>query len=230
AMVWLPTDGNDTPDFLIPAKDTGQITIYTGFNVALNGPFNEVFFAGAKNQNGISISDIYSFIFEFAKKNRNIFKGVVSAVIIGEISGLYSSGIKKSPLKKNEPKNKEMVMHRDNLAEWIDLNNEPKYNKETIISFGIGVDLTSDLNFFDQNLLNSISYVHPANKANQKLYLHNHGVVFKNIPVDKTIYIDDTIKKILAEGDFLDMRHLLDNTKLENAIIGVSYISNIVKE
>lgn len=27
-MVWLPTDGNDTPDFLIPKRDTGDITIH----------------------------------------------------------------------------------------------------------------------------------------------------------------------------------------------------------
>src|SRR5690606_30932645 len=33
-MVWLPTDGNDTPDFLIPETDTGEITVRTVFNVS----------------------------------------------------------------------------------------------------------------------------------------------------------------------------------------------------
>nr|HPG30768.1 STAS domain-containing protein [bacterium] len=158
AMVWLPTDGNDTPDFLIPAKDTGQITIYTGFNVALNGPFNDIFFIASKNSSGISLAEIYSFIFEFAKKNRGFFKGIASVAMISELSGLYSSGLKKSPLKKNKPANNEMVMHKDNIAEWVDLNNDPKFENEIMISFGIGVDLTSDLSGLNQDLLNSMSY------------------------------------------------------------------------
>ena len=45
-MVWLPTDGNDTPDFLSPKKDTGEIVIYTGVNAALEGEFNDVVVGG----------------------------------------------------------------------------------------------------------------------------------------------------------------------------------------
>jgi len=36
-MVWLPTDGHDTPDFLIPKSDTGRVTLKTAFNVSIGG-------------------------------------------------------------------------------------------------------------------------------------------------------------------------------------------------
>ncbi len=29
-MVWLPTDGNDTPDFLVPRHDSDEVVIQTG--------------------------------------------------------------------------------------------------------------------------------------------------------------------------------------------------------
>jgi len=41
-MVWLPTDGHDTPDFLIPKSDTGRVTLKTAFNVSIGGGFNEL--------------------------------------------------------------------------------------------------------------------------------------------------------------------------------------------
>ncbi|MCK9343169.1 MAG: STAS domain-containing protein, partial [Massilibacteroides sp.] len=34
SMVWLPTDGNATPDFFTPAKGTGELYVYAGYNVA----------------------------------------------------------------------------------------------------------------------------------------------------------------------------------------------------
>jgi len=41
SMVWLPTDGNNTPDFLTPQESSGEVPVYTGYNITLDGPFNE---------------------------------------------------------------------------------------------------------------------------------------------------------------------------------------------
>lgn len=57
-MVWLPTDGHDTPDFLIPRKDTGKVTIHTGFNAALDGTFNDIIFARSKSETGFAVDDL----------------------------------------------------------------------------------------------------------------------------------------------------------------------------
>ncbi|MFM8457693.1 MAG: hypothetical protein ACKOB0_01915, partial [Chthoniobacterales bacterium] len=39
-MVWLPTDGNDTPDYMIPRKASTSVVLQTGFNASIRGGFN----------------------------------------------------------------------------------------------------------------------------------------------------------------------------------------------
>ena len=99
-----------------------------------------------------------------------------------------------------------------------------------MVSFGVGVDLESDLSSFDEDVMGSLFYMHPANIGNQKMLLHNHAVVFKHIPIRKNQDLDGQIRDIVKNGEFLDMRHLLDNTTIKRALIGVSYISKIVFE
>jgi hypothetical protein len=62
------------------------------------------------------------------------------------------------------------------------------------------------------------------------MYLHNHGVVFRNVPYNASLDLNSQVKKITTDGEFVDMRHLLDSTRLRKAKIGVAYIHNIVKE
>ena len=104
------------------------------------------------------------------------------------------------------------------------------FQGETMVSFGVGVDLKTDLSNFDDDVLGALFYMHPANISNQKMLLHNHAVVFKHIKLEKDGDLDSNIRKIVKNGEFLDMRHLLDNTKIKRALIGVSYISEILFE
>ena len=62
------------------------------------------------------------------------------------------------------------------------------------------------------------------------MYLHNHGVVFRNVPYEPTLDLNTQVKKIVTDGEFADMRHLLDSTRLRKAKIGVSYIQDILQE
>jgi len=229
-MVWLPTDGNDTPDFLIPKRDTGEVTIHTGFNVALEGTFNDIIIMECEDDTGLTMGDLYTGIFEIARERKADFRGFVSLALRADIQEVYSSGVKISPIKKFAPENREMIMHEDNLNRWIDINTDPKYRGETIVGFGAGVDLTSDLSSHDKDALNALFYLHPANVGNKKMLLHNHGVIFKHLPWDKSLNLDDEIKRIVTEGEFIDMRHLLDNTTISRAVIGVSYISDVIFE
>ena len=229
-MVWLPTDGNDTPDFLIPKRDTGDVTIHTGFNVALDGTFNDIIVVECGDDIGITIGDLYASIFEIAKEKRADFCGLVSVAMRAEIKEVYSSGVKISPIKKFAPENREMIMHKDNIDKWVAINTVPRYRGETMVGFGMGIDLMSDLSSFDRDSLDALFYLHPANVGNKKMLLHDLGVIFKHLPWAKNLNLDDEIKKIVTEGEFIDMRHLLDNTRFTRAVIGVSYISDIVFE
>ena len=98
SMVWLPTDGNNTPDFLTPMDTGGDVPVYTGYNITLDGPFNEYFTLETENPDGVSISDIYRIIFSSAEERVQSYHGVVAVTIWGVLAGLASSGLKKSPV------------------------------------------------------------------------------------------------------------------------------------
>lgn len=229
-MVWLPTDGHDTPDFLIPATDTGMVILHTGFNVALDGNFHDVMLVESKKDEGISVDELYSSLFKMACKMRPSFKGIISVAMQADIGEFYSSGINISPIKKFAPENGEMITHHDNIESWMNIATKPMFQGETMVSFGVGVDLETDLSSFDEDVLGSLFYIHPANISNQKMLLHNHAVVFKHRPLEKNQDLDGQIRNIVKKGDFLDMRHLLDNTRIKRALMGVSYINDILFE
>lgn len=229
-MVWLPTDGNDTPDFLIPKRDTGEVMIYTGYNVALDGTFNDIIVVESEGDMGLTIGDLYTAIFEIARERRAGFRGLVSLAMQADVGEVHSSGVKISPIKQLAPENREMIMHKDNIDRWVDINAVPKHRGETMVSFGIGIDLMSDLSSLDKDALNALFYLHPANVGNMKMLLHNHGVIFKHLPWKKNLNLDGELRRIVNKGEFVDMRHLLDNTRIIRAICGVSYISDIVFE
>jgi hypothetical protein len=150
--------------------------------------------------------------------------------MIADLEALYSSGIKMSPIKKHAPVNSGLITDAENIGRWMDVNTEPKSPGRTMISFGIGLDLTSDLSGLDRQALDNVFYIHPANAGKQKMLLHNHGVVFECMEWQYMLNLDGEIRRIAREGEFVDMRHLLDTTRITRAIAGVSYISNITPE
>jgi anti-anti-sigma factor len=229
-MVWLPTDGHDTPDFLTPYKDTGNVTIHTGFNAALEGDFNDIMIVKAKNGESFTISALYAAVFNIARQTQPNFNGVISTAMQADLDEFYSSGVKIAPVKKFAPENHQMITHKDNFKNWMDINSKPQYHGETMLSFGVGMDLSGSISTIEKEALHTLFYLNPANTEDNELILHNHAVIFKHITLKKTCDLDKTIKNIVNNGKFMDMRHLLDNTKIKQAVIGVSYITDIVFE
>jgi anti-anti-sigma factor len=231
SMVWLPTDGNNTPDFLTPVDTKGDLPVYTGFNVTLDGPFNEYLTMDATNPHGVTISDIYRTIFESARTRVTSYHGVVAVTIWGVLEGLSSSLLKKAPLATAAPPGGVSVMDPSQIHDWITSDTKSSYKGDTIVSFGFGVDLVHDLSSFNAGNLAALSYANPLNKgAENTMYLHNHGVVFRNVPYNASLDLNSQVKKIVTDGEFVDMRHLLDNTRLRRAKIGIAYIQDITRE
>jgi anti-anti-sigma factor len=231
-MVWLPTDGNNTPDFLTPAETSGgDLPVYTGYNITLDGPFNEYFTLEATNPEGISIADIYRLIFSSAPGRVDSYEGVVAVTIWGVISSFASSGLKKSPVAGSVSPEGESIMSPSHVHEWMASDSGVSYRGDTLVSFGIGIDMTHDLAHFSPVALESLYYANPLNAgAGKEMYLHNHGVVFRNIPYDSSLDLNTQVKKIVTDGEFVDMRHLLDSTRLRRAKIGIAYIQSVTKE
>jgi len=230
-MVWLPTDGNDTPDFLIPQKDTGEVVIHTGLNLALDGEFNDIILVGnAEESMPITIGDLYDALFDIARERQTPCRSLVSVAMVADLDALFSSGVKISPIKKFTPVNNGLITDTENIAQWMDINTEPKFPGRTMVSFGLGLDLTADLSSLSKPALDNVFYLHPANVSNKKMLLHNHGVVFEPLKWHHVLDLDSEIRRIVRQGEFVDMRHLLDTTRITRAIAGVSYISDIRAE
>ncbi|MCX6000695.1 MAG: STAS domain-containing protein [Chloroflexi bacterium] len=230
-MVWLPTDGNDTPDFLIPQKDTGGVVIRTGLNVALSGPFNEIAVVECTSELGLSVADLYASLFAIAKERHVPLTGLMSVAMLADVVGVYSSGVKISPVKELAPANGGMIMDQANVGTWMDISTEPKHRGKMMASFGIGIDLTADMSAFEREKLDSLFYLHPANIGQKTMLLHNHGVIFESLPWGRaSLDLDNEIRRVVREGQFLDMRHLLDNTRISRAVAGISHIQDIVFE
>lgn len=164
------------------------------------------------------MDELYASLFTLAREKEPNFKGIISVAIQADIEEFYRSGIKIAPIKKFTPKNHEMVIYPDNIKSWMNIGTEPMFKGETMISFGVGVDLTTDLSGFDEEVLGSLFYMHPANTVNKQMLLHNHAVVFKDVSLEKKGDLDGGIKSIVQNGEFLDMSHILDNSKIKHAL------------
>jgi anti-anti-sigma factor len=230
SMVWLPTDGHNTPDFLTPQDpELGDVVVYTGFAATLRGPFSE-YLTIVCGEKPLSLTELYRLIFSHAKTRPGGFSGIVAVALLGIVDGVASTGVKKSPVSSNAPADGSSIMSPANLPGWIATDTRYSYTGDTLVAFGIGIDLTSDLVLFDPGDVSALSYINPANRGDREMYLHNHGVVFRNVPYDDTRDLSSQVRTIVTEGEFLDMRHLLDSTRLSRAKAGIAYIRSIERE
>jgi len=227
SMIWLPTDGHETPDFFVPAGDAGDVRAYTAFNLSLEGSFNEIAVVEATGEEGIALDTLYRAVFDLAEERRKGCRGVVATAIWGVVAGVASTGIKKSPIAKDAPANGGSILDPENYDEWMDVSTEMKYEGYSIVTFGVGIDPSADLSGYNRTALDAIHPIHPGETETSGLYLHNHGVVFRNVPWDPEADLVRGIERCLADGEFVDMRHLLDSTRICRAKVGIAYISEI---
>ncbi len=223
-MVWLPTDGNDTPDFLVPKATSSTVTIRTSFNACLSGAFNEFFHFVATDPRGATLEEIYRAMFDFSKNRRSDYRGAIGVALRGEFTEVYGSGVVRAPVADQAPANGKWITDPSNFSEWFEYDEQPRHRGVTGLVSGVGIDQTHDLSAFNQEYLKATFYLNPANHANIQQQLHNHGVFFSPLPFpDPPRTLDEEIASVVDGGDFVDMRHLLDNTRISRALIGVIY-------
>lgn len=226
-MVWLPTDGHDTPDFLIPLADRGSVLIRTGFNISIAGGFNEVMIFDSAGPEGISMGRLVSELLRLARARRRDFRGALGLAMRAEMCDVYSSGIRKSPIAENAPANGKSILDKSNFAEWMASDAQPRHSGVTALICGVNVDLTSDLSNYDAQMFGKVFYSHPAHAATNTELTHNHAVLFKPMPLpEEPASLEQEIKRVVTGGEFIDMRHLLDRSTLKRAILGLSYIQS----
>jgi anti-anti-sigma factor len=227
-MVWLPTDGNDTPDYMIPRKASTSVVLHTGFNASIRGGFNEFVEFTAAPGRPASVREIYRALFDLAKARRPDYRGVLGLAVRAEIHEAFGAGITKSPLLGNRPTNGKMITDPSNYDEWFESDKTPRHQGATALICGAGEDLAADLSQIDQERLRRMFYINPANKGAQNEVLHNHAVFFRNAPPPGgTRDMDVEMRRVVDDGEFVDMRHLLDQTTITSALIGVNYVQEV---
>lgn len=216
AMIWLPAGGHDTPDFFVPAWDAGEVRAYTAFNLSLEGAFNEIADVGATDEDGIALDALYRAIFALAKERKRDCRGILATAIWGVVADFKGMGRKRSPA----PMNGDSTPNQENRT-------TTNYGGYSIVAFGIGIDRSADLSGYDQSALDAILAPQPEGGDANGLYLHNHGAVFRNAPWNPEADLIKGIERCFADGEFVDMRHLLNTTKIYRAKVGIAYISAI---
>ena len=225
-MVWLPCDGHGQPDFLIPKNDSGQVLMRTGFNASLAGDFHEyVEFTSAKPE-GVTMAELYRLLFDQAKARRPDFKGALGLAMRAEMPAVFGAGVVKAPVLDNKPANGKFITDPSNFVEWFEFDKEPRHRGVTGLVAGCGIDLTCDLSGFTQEYLQKTFYYNPANTGASDLTLHNHVVAFNPQPLAEGFALEAGIAAVVDQGEFLDMRHMLDASTVSRAIIGLIYVSD----
>jgi len=230
-MVWLPTDGNDSPDFLVPRQDSDAVVIRTGFNASLIGKFNEYVEFESASPQGATITEIYRVLFDRAREQRPDYRGAIGLAMRAEVGQVLGCGVVKSPVAAHAPANGKPITDPANYREWFEVDETPRHRDVTGLVCGIGLDLDAELSRFAQTPLNATFYVNPGNEGGSREQLHNHGVFFHPMPLgEKPWSLEREIQNVVNEGQFLDMRHLFDKTTIVWAIIGVIYVQDFFAE
>ena len=136
AMVWLPTDGNNTPDYMIPRKASTTVVMQTGFNASIRGGFNEFVEFTAAPGRPASVRDIYRALFDLAKTRRLEYRGVLGLAMRAEIDEAFGAGIMKSPLLSNRPANGKMITDPSNYDAWFESDKTPRNEGTTALICG----------------------------------------------------------------------------------------------
>jgi anti-anti-sigma factor len=227
-MVWLPTDGHDTPDYLIPRKASTSVVLHTGFNASLRGGFNEFVQLAAPAGRPATVRDIYRALFDQARTRRPDFRGVLGLAMRAEVHEAFGAGITRSPLLVNRPSNGKPITDAANFGEWFESDAAARHAGTSALICGVGVDLTADLSAIDEACLRRIFYINPANQGTQNEVLHNHAVFFRGAPPPGGTHdMDVEMRRVVEAGEFVDMRHLLDQTTVRSALIAVSYVQEV---
>jgi anti-anti-sigma factor len=230
AMVWLPTDGHDTPDFLLPRLDNGSVSIKAAFNINFPKTFNEIMHFKSSSPEGVSIQDFYKEIFRMSRERRKDYKGIVNLVMRANLGIVQGCRLKKAPIDKNRPSNAKPIIHNSNMNDWFAVDQPPLKKDVSALVCGMGISLSDDISSFNEDTVNKLVYMSPATFSARTQVLYNTAVLFnKTVIPDKPVDIHNDIASIIKDDSFTGLRSLMDASTITEAVIGINYIQNFVE-
>ena len=225
SLVWLPTDGNETPDFVVPDATGKGLTFFSAYHASFGGAFHEYLWFESSTADGVTLGNLCRWLFELSAKRRQDFKGALSFSFWADCAALLGWGLRHPPLAVHAPSNGKPITHRDNASEWITVDREPRHRDVTVLGCALAVDLTRDLSVYEADEFNACFYLNPANIGGKRELIQADAVVFESLPApDRDQSLDAVMKHILSNGEFRDMRALQEQTRFTRALIGVNCV------
>ncbi len=236
AMVWLPADGGDVPDFLIPRRENADMRLHTPFNVSIPSAFNEYAVFESATDAGTKLSELYKALFRLSAGRRPDYTGVLGLAAWADMVDVYGAGIKIAPVSEKTPQNKALVTDPSNVGLWFERDAAPRHTNTSCLLCGLGADPDADLSGLDRDALEAVFYASPGEDdkrppAERPPMLHTHGAVVAGADMpERMVDLDEEIKKVLEKADIVDMRHMLSASRVRRAFLGICHIREIRRD
>ena len=232
-IAWLPSDGNNTPDFLAPRAGAADFSYSLGFGVTLKGPFNDLFYfeSGGAAGLGTPLRDVYRALFAFAAAQRSAFKGALGMVCLALTPAFYGQALRRAPVESLAPANGKAIDSPDNLDAWYSTDIAPSHVDAGAMICGVAIDLMADLSGYDEVALNQAFPLNPAKLGGKSELIYNQAAVFRDLALPThPVELEETIHGLAANGNFQDLRQPLGHTTVEKAMLGVYYLDAFVPD
>lgn len=239
-IAWVPPGGG-TADYILQGNSiqseiqaTQSIReipgVFSACSFALDGDSHEVLLVESGRGQGkeITLGDIYTAICARAKERDGHYSGVLALKILADTNHYEAIVIEKSPVEANRPKNREPVWSKDNDYEWFRKSMADLNDGGTLAGFGVIYDRSTDTDLDREIISNLFPGRLPADGS--PIFSHTLGVLFKPMNWDQDADIDRVIETIETEGEVTGMFRLTTATSIRRALIGVSYIDNLLSD
>ncbi len=221
-VFYLPTDGNNIPDFLLADRLIAEVKINMLFSGSFEGKFNLIArFEARDKEKGVCLSELYRDLFDIAAK-REGFKGLLATVACGETVGLFGASLKRSPIAENAPANGLDISVKENLKKWLHFSVELEHRNKTACMVGLGLARDQARNF-SERFVQSLFSVSPTGPD---ILLHNHCVVFNFMPLTSGSFdLEGEIDRVAQHGECVSVQHLLEKSAFREGVVGVCLVT-----
>ncbi len=229
AVYWLPGDGRQVADFLIAGVEAGEggarLPVYLLYGLSLEGA-SQFYgrFTAADPEAGAPLDELTRKLLDWTAGQEG-YTGLVGLVLRAEVAGLWGVGLKRSPRAERAPANGQKISHRENIRDWLHFPTEPAYANHTLLAVGALVDRAQARCPAD---LLPAAFGTPEPGTEQGVEAHLHGAVFHFVPeLGGRRRLEDEVAHVVQQGELVSVAHLLPNTRLRKAILGLTIISTL---
>ncbi len=228
SLAWLPTDGNETPDFLARRNDAGSVMIRTAFSITFAGGFDDYLLFDAEKTEGATLNELYSSLFELYAKRGDGFNGMLGFVMRAQVPAFYGVALRRSPITEKAPHDGYGILSPSNVEQWFTVDATPRHTDVSAVICGLGMRLTGGPPTIDEEAMARCFTVGQIQWSDSSHVSIDKAMLFSRMPLDdKDVMLDRHLSKLRDDGNFLDIRGICGTSTITKALIGVVRVNAI---